>query len=99
MPLSEVQHAAAWGRRPQPAIKIRKFTPFQNAAKTVLGFLSVELPSSLVLHELRLMRGPNGRHWIALPSIKQTDKDGNPRLDAHGKPSWNAIVRVPRPGE
>ena len=51
----------------------------------MLGFLSVELASGLILNDLRLMTGKNG-HWIAMPAVKLLDRDGNPRVDAAGKP-------------
>jgi hypothetical protein len=34
-----------------------------------------------------LMIGPKGQRWIALPSVKQLDQDGNP-----AKPIWNPII-------
>ena len=78
--------------RPAPGAKIRRWQPFRNPAGTVLGFLSIELPSGLVINDAKLMVGPAGKHWIALPAIKQTGKDGEPRLDANGKQLWSLIV-------
>ena len=78
--------------RPATAAKIRRWQPFRNPAGTVLGFLSIELPSGLVIHDAKLMVGQAGKHWIALPANKQIDKDGNPRLDADGKQLWSPIV-------
>jgi hypothetical protein len=72
--------------------KIRRWQPFRNPAGTVLGFLSIELTSGLIINDAKLMVGPAGRHWIALPANKQIDKDGNPRLDANGKQLWSPIV-------
>jgi hypothetical protein len=85
--------AAAWGDTP-PArqAKIRKFTPWTNQARTVLGFLSIELPSGMILNDCKVMVGPNGTRWIALPAVKQTDAQGNPRTDANGRPVWNHYV-------
>jgi hypothetical protein len=45
----------------------------------------------MVIHDLRLMTGKNGP-WVAMPSQKQLDRDGNPRLDANGKPVFNQII-------
>ena len=92
--------AAAWGRRPagNPArattrsAKIRKFTPFRNEAGTVLGFLSIQTVSGLVINDVKLMVGPKGSRWLAMPSVKQLDRDGNPRLDANGKALWSPII-------
>jgi hypothetical protein len=90
----ELQRAerATWGVAPAPSVKIRKFSAYKNAAKTLFGFVSLELPSGLVLNECKLMRGQAGSYWIAPPSIKLTDKDGIPRLDPHGKAVWSPIV-------
>jgi hypothetical protein len=92
---------AAWGRRPdtspeqavvaphprQP--KLRKWTPHRSGP--LLGFVTVELASGMVLGDLRIMTGKNGL-WIAMPAIKQIGRDGNPRLDASGKPLFNQII-------
>jgi hypothetical protein len=80
------------GNPPPPQPKIRKFTPWTNQARTVLGFLSIELPSGMILNDCKVMVGPNGTRWIALPAVKQTDAQGNPRTDANGKPVWNHYV-------
>ena len=37
------------------------------------------------------MRGQNGP-WIAMPAQKQLDRDGQPRVDAAGKPLFNQII-------
>ena len=81
---------ATWGQKPQP--RIRKFTPFRNAAKTILGFITIELSSGLIINDAKLMIGPQGRRWIDLPAVKQVDQDGRPRLDVHGKQIWSQII-------
>ena len=78
--------------RPASAAKIRRWQPFRNAAGTVLGYLDVELPSGMVINGSKLMVGPNGKHWVAMPSERQLDRDGNPRLDDNGKQLWSPIV-------
>lgn len=87
--------AATWGSRPEASRKprrarLRKWTPHVSG-RALLGFLSVELASGLILNDLRLMTGKNG-HWIAMPSQKQLDRDGNPRVDANGKPLFNQLI-------
>jgi hypothetical protein len=59
--------------RPTPAtvIKVRRWRPFRNAARTILGYLSAELPSGVIINDCKLMIGPNGKPWIALPAVKQ----------------------------
>ena len=78
--------------RPATAVKIRRWQPFRNSAGTVLGFLSIELPSGLIINDARLLVGRAGKYWVALPAIKLTGKDGNPRLDPTGSSLWNPIV-------
>jgi DNA-binding cell septation regulator SpoVG len=74
-------------RRRQP--KLLKWTSYPSGA--MLGFASVQLPSGMIVHDLRPMRGKNG-HWVALPSQKQIDRDGRPRTDANGKEIWRALI-------
>jgi DNA-binding cell septation regulator SpoVG len=74
------------------AARIRRWRPFRNPAGTVLGYLDVELPSGMVINGSKLMVGPNGKYWVAMPSERQLDRDGNPRLDANGKQLWSPIV-------
>jgi hypothetical protein len=89
-----IAETAAWRPRPTtvPAVKIRRWQPHRNTAGTVVGFLSTETPSGLIINDCKLMIGPAGRHWIALPAIKQLDRDGNPKLDANGKQAWSPVV-------
>jgi DNA-binding cell septation regulator SpoVG len=37
------------------------------------------------------MTGASGL-WVAMPAQKQVDRDGQPRLDANGKPIYSQIV-------
>jgi hypothetical protein len=46
----------------------------------------------MIVYGCKLMVGPSGHHWIGLPSNKQTNKDGTPRLDPKGKALWAPIV-------
>jgi hypothetical protein len=77
---------------PATAATIRSWRPFRNPAGTILGFLSIELPSGLVINDAKLMVGTAGKHWIALPAIKQIGKDGEPRVDDNGRQLWSPIV-------
>ena len=72
--------------------KIRRWQPFQNPARTMLGYLSVQLPSGMIVNDLKLMVGPSGKFWVAMPSQKHLDREGRPRLDANGKPTYNQII-------
>lgn len=80
-------------RRPMTSrVQIRKFTPFRNDAGTVLGFLDAEMPSGMIINGMKLMGGPKGGFWIALPAVKRLNPDGTERLNAKGKVVWDPIV-------
>jgi DNA-binding cell septation regulator SpoVG len=78
--------------RRAPEAKITRWSPHRNAAGTMLGFLSIALPSGLIINDAKLMIGSAGKRWIGMPSIKQVDKDGMPRLDAKGRQAWSPII-------
>ena len=46
----------------------------------------------MVVHDLKLIIGPTGKPWLAMPSQKQVDRDGTPRLDANGKQTYTQFV-------
>jgi SpoVG len=88
--------AVAWGARqganlaePRRRAKLRKWTARHSGA--LLGFCSVELASGMVINDLKVLTGKNGP-WVAMPSQKQLDRGGNPRLDADGKPVFNQVI-------
>jgi DNA-binding cell septation regulator SpoVG len=58
----------------------------------VRGYIDAQLPSGLVVNGMKLMIGPKGKPWVAMPAVKQVDQDGQPQLDANGKPRWNQII-------
>lgn len=58
----------------------------------MLGCLSAALPSGMMIHGMRVMVGPSGKRWLAMPSAKAVDRDGNPVLDARGKQIWNDFI-------
>jgi DNA-binding cell septation regulator SpoVG len=58
----------------------------------MLGFLSVGTPSGLVVHSLKLMVGPKGTRWIAMPHIKRRDQEDRPMLGDGGKPIYDAVI-------
>jgi hypothetical protein len=70
-----------------PAAKIRRWQPFRNPAGTMLGFLSVALPSGLIINDAKLMLGQAGKHRIALPAVKQL------RHEASRSPRWASTSR------
>jgi DNA-binding cell septation regulator SpoVG len=74
------------------AAKIRRWQPYRNPVGTMLGYLSIELPSGLVINDAKLMIGPAGKPWIAMPSQKRVDREGNPVPGPDGKPSYTQHV-------
>jgi hypothetical protein len=90
---SDVGTAAGFGGKP-PAREMRvSFRAFENDAKSMPGFLDIELPSGLMIHDAKLMVGPAGRRWLSLPSVRETNPDGSFRL-VDGKPAWKQIVEI-----
>jgi DNA-binding cell septation regulator SpoVG len=73
-------------------VKISRFREFKNPVGTMLAFFSAELPSGMVLHGLRLMAGPRGRRWIAMPDIKRRDQDDRPVTGEGGKPVYDPVI-------
>jgi hypothetical protein len=98
LPALALATAAIWGgQTPAPrsnranrrvVARLKKWT--LHTSGSLLGFRSVELAST-DHDDLRLMAGKNG-HWIAMPAVKQLDRDGAPRLDAKDKPIFNQLV-------
>ena len=41
------------------------------------GFITLTLPSGMVLHECTLHERPNGARWIGMPARSYTAKDGS----------------------
>ena len=78
--------------RPRPAAKIRRFQPYRNQSNTMLGYVDARLPSGMITNANRLMRGPNGKPWIAPPAVPQRNKDGSAKLGSNGKALWSEII-------
>ena len=51
----------------------------------------------MVIHGMKLMVGSRGKHWLAMPAEKASDKDGKPILNGKGKQLWNAFVKFANP--
>ena len=58
------------------APRLKGWVPYRNAAGTMLAFLSVEMPSGLIINGIRLMVGARGVRWLAMPSQKRADGTG-----------------------
>jgi DNA-binding cell septation regulator SpoVG len=72
--------------------RIVRWQSFVNPAGTLRGFLSVAMPSGLVIHGVKLMISSGGTPWLAMPSVKRLDRAGNPVLDERGKAIWDLII-------
>jgi hypothetical protein len=81
-------------QRPAPAAtaKIRRWCRHPNAAGTLLDYLSAELPSRMIVNDLKLMVGPKRQPWIAMPSQRQLDREGNRRTGPDGKQLWSQTI-------
>jgi hypothetical protein len=94
-----ISERAAWGAPPDGVnrserrrqAKLKKWTPHRSGA--LVAFFSIEMSSGLIINDARLMRGKNG-YWIALPAVKQVDREGQPRTDANGKPLYNPVIEL-----
>jgi hypothetical protein len=52
----------------------------------MLGFIDAELPSGMIVRSMKLMVGPKGRRWVAMPDEKRLDPEGRPVIAPSGKP-------------
>jgi DNA-binding cell septation regulator SpoVG len=77
------QLAGFGGLPPGSRLRLLKWSPHVNAARTMLGFCSVQLPSGLIVRDLRLMVGPKGARFLAMPSVK---------TERNGQASWSDIL-------
>jgi hypothetical protein len=84
--------AAIWGKPGPAPIKLLRWMARPNSAGTVLGYCDVELPSGLIICDLRLMIGQKGERWIAMPAEQQRNRDGQIVLDDRGKRHWRSHV-------
>jgi hypothetical protein len=71
---------------PQPraarTFSVLKFKPFEK--NTHRGFLSLELSSGMILHDVTLHVHANGSRWVGVP--------GRPYEKAAGEKTWTPIV-------
>jgi DNA-binding cell septation regulator SpoVG len=93
--------AVAFGGKPQPQAKISRFREYRNPAGTMLAFFSAELPSGLLVHQLKLMVGPRGRRFVGMPDNKRRDQDDRLVRDRDARDRFAALIlaalRVERP--
>ena len=75
------------------AVRASDWRPLER--NTLRGFVTLELPSGLILHECTLHRAATGAEWIGLPGNPQIDREGKQRKDpATGKALYTPIVEL-----
>lgn len=81
-----------WASKPEPPrMRLAKFT-VATSSGALLAYLDAETPSGLIVRDCKLMRSPGGGFWVAMPSQKQLDRDGNPVVGDNGKPLYREFV-------
>jgi len=71
-------------------MKIIALYPSRNAAGTRLAYFVAEAPSGLRFPGCKLMCGPAGKRWIAVPSSRRRDPDTDEVVvDDSGKAIWD----------
>jgi DNA-binding cell septation regulator SpoVG len=80
-------------RHPPPRQRLR-LVSFKLRGKGLLrGFCTIELPPGLILEDLPVLIGNDGRPWVALPSRPVLDEDGRHKRDVNGKLEYQPIGR------
>jgi hypothetical protein len=65
--------------------------PLQRGS--LLGFVTLHLPSGLVIRECTL-HSSNGKRWVGLPGKPQIDANGETRRGEGGKVLYTPVVEV-----
>jgi hypothetical protein len=74
--------------RLSPALRVTNFRPLRK--NTLVGFVSVEHASGLILHEVSI-HGRDGRWWASAPA-RPILIDGRHAVDEQGKGRWQPLV-------
>jgi len=75
-----------------PRARIRRVHPLRNLAGTMLAFVSAEAPSGIIYNGVRLMVGPRGKRWIAMPDVKRRDENDQVVLTAARMPIYDPVI-------
>jgi hypothetical protein len=86
-PRRSAAEAVGFGGKLRPSGWRVEFRPYQNPAKTQLGWLRIERPSGEITDGHKLMIGPRGKRFVPKLSEQQRNPDGTPRL-FDGKPAY-----------
>ena len=84
---------ALWGEPPrEPSKPKTRLLSFRAVIKNSLrDFATVALPNGLIINDVSLLVS-HGKAWASLPSKPLVERDGQPKLDPRGKPSYAPIV-------
>src|SRR3954468_20440852 len=77
------------GRSQMTGFVIESFSPMPK--NTLVGFVTVRLPSGLVFHDVGVHR-QGGSMWASPASKPMIGRDGMQMRDAAGKARWTPIV-------
>jgi len=83
------RRSAPHARERRASGELRRRTP--RLAGLLLNFAGVQFASRILINDIGVISGRNGP-WCAIPSIKQFDSNGRPKLGADGKPTYPQIV-------
>jgi DNA-binding cell septation regulator SpoVG len=75
---------------PQMPITLLEWKPRVKGA--LRGFAKVRLGRGLLIHEVPVLAGKNGRGWAALPGRPILNADGSAARDAEGKQRYAPIM-------
>jgi DNA-binding cell septation regulator SpoVG len=75
-----------------PARARLRLVSFKAIVKGKLrGFCTIELPPGLILQDLTVSIGNDGRPWVALPSKPVLDDNKRQKHDVNGRPEYQPI--------
>ena len=74
---------------PSRRLRLMSFKPMRKGQ--LLGFCTIELPPGLILSDLPVLIGNNGRPWVALPGKPVLDEAGRAKRDINGKIEYQPI--------
>jgi hypothetical protein len=70
---------------------IEEFKPV--AKNTLRGFVRVQLPSGMIMAEVSIHIGADGKPWASPPSRPMVDRDGTAMRDqVTGKTRWQSLI-------
>jgi DNA-binding cell septation regulator SpoVG len=89
--LLEERPELPWDLSVAHIMKILRLTPVSTGG-SILAYLELETPNGFVLRKAKLNARPRGDLWIAMPSQRRLDRNGNPIIGDKGKPLYTEFV-------